>query len=348
MEWYKKTQAEIEDFFLVKSAQGLDEKEALQRLAKFGKNTDPELRDEVAHLLRVTVIRSGQEQQIALQNLVQGDIVFLKKGDRVPADIRLVEVDQLQIDQSFFTNEGLSASKNTLPLLQDADLRKQKCMAFMGSFVTEGRGKGIVVARNEETQLFKHASFFKQRVKRATKKSIKLLNDLGVIVNNTKKASSVFETSIALFEVSLSNEMILELIRHLQMTHKLTTKFILEEKQAKHLSEVLGGKVVILREGISLEDLVGAQFLVADKKQAWLSRVSTLFIERSEIMLLVGDGREVFASHDKHVVSMLFGKQLSDHAICCADLISPKESPLILKSILYNKIKHKALDKIKK
>ena len=42
MEWYKKTQAEIEDFFLVKSAQGLVEKEALQRLAKFGKNTDPE------------------------------------------------------------------------------------------------------------------------------------------------------------------------------------------------------------------------------------------------------------------------------------------------------------------
>ena len=348
MEWYKKSQAETEDFFLVKSARGLDEKEALQRLHKFGKNTDPELRDEVAHLLKVTVFRNGQMQNISVQNLVSGDVVVIEKGNRIPADIRLIEVDKLFIDQSFFTNEGLPAQKNTFTLSQKVEVRKQRCMAFMGSFVIEGSGKGIVVARNGQTELSRDASFFRQRIRRRVKKEITRLNDLKVVVNHPPKVGALVATHAVIFEIALSDEMVLGLIRHLQMTHKIDTKFILEEKQAQHLSEILGGSMAILNDKTTRDDCMDAQFLIAEKNEPWLSRLGILLVEKEKNLLLVGDGREVITSHDKHVVTMVFGTDLSDQVICSADLISPKESPLILKSILYNKIKHKALDKIKK
>jgi len=348
MEWYKKTQAEVEDFFLVKSSQGLDEKEALRRLASLGKNSDPELRPEVVNVLKAEVVRNGEKQKVSVQNLVNGDVVLIEKGNRVPADIRLIEVDKLCIDQSFFTNEGLPAQKNTLPLLQATELRKQRCMAFMGSFVTEGSGRGIVVARNNQTELFRDSSIFRQRIKRSLKKEITHLNDLKVAVNHSAKVGILASIDTVIFEISLSNEMILSLIRHLQMIHKIDTKFILEEKQAQHLSEILGGVVVALNDKTTAEDCQKAQFLVAKNNKPWLARLRIILTEKEKNLLLVGDGRETIFTHDKHVVTMMFGAGLSDQVICDADLISMKESPLILKRILYNKIKHKALDKIKK
>jgi len=348
MEWYRKTQSEVEDFFLVSAVQGLDEKEALLRLSKLGKNSEPELRTEVASLLQITVIRNGQKQKISTQNLVNGDVVVLEKGDRVPADLRLIEVQNLYIDQSFFTNEGLPAQKNTLPLLQATELRKQRCMAFMGSFVTQGYGKGIVVGRNDQTELVRDAAFFKQRVKRSLQKEIKRMHDLRIVVNHPQKVTSLLLSGIVIFEIHTTNESILSLIRHLQMIQGIETKFILPKKQALHLSELLGGEVAELEDHIDFEKCKNAHFFFSDKKEPWLSRLGLLYSDMRKNILLIGDGREVVSSHDQKIVTMLFGMNLSGQAICSADFISPRESPLILKSILYNKIKHKALDKIKK
>lgn len=100
-----------------------------------------------------TVLREGQTLRIPSRDLVPGDIVWIASGDKVPADLRLLEVRNLQIDESALTGEAVPVNKS-LPLLPtDTPLAERTNMAYAGSFVTFGRGKGIVVATANATEV---------------------------------------------------------------------------------------------------------------------------------------------------------------------------------------------------
>ncbi|WP_202318561.1 cation-translocating P-type ATPase [Archaeoglobus neptunius] len=105
-----------------------------------------------------TVLRDGKKMSILAKELVPGDIVLLKSGDKVPADLRLFYAKNLFIDESALTGESIPVEKSTEPI-QKPDLppADQHCMAFSGTFVTQGSGKGIVVATGEQTELGKIA-----------------------------------------------------------------------------------------------------------------------------------------------------------------------------------------------
>ena len=92
-----------------------------------------------------TVIRNGKEAVINSIELVPGDIVKLKPGDKVPADVRLVAVKDLQIDESALTGESVATEKNAKTLQADAILGDQQNMGFATTVVTYGTGEGIVV-----------------------------------------------------------------------------------------------------------------------------------------------------------------------------------------------------------
>ncbi|GAW93944.1 cation-translocating P-type ATPase, partial [Calderihabitans maritimus] len=112
--------------------------EALKRLAA------PEAR----------VIRNGREQRIPAQELVPGDIVLLETGDRVPADVRLLETVRMEIEESTLTGESVPVKKNKEPIPQkELGLADRKNMAFLGTVVTRGRGRGIVVATGMDTEM---------------------------------------------------------------------------------------------------------------------------------------------------------------------------------------------------
>ncbi len=99
-----------------------------------------------------TVIRNGHEQQIEARLLVPGDVVVLEIGDRVPADLRLIEAINLKVDESALTGESVSVHKETTAVAETTTLAGQRCMAWMGTNVTNGRAKGLVVATGMKTE----------------------------------------------------------------------------------------------------------------------------------------------------------------------------------------------------
>jgi P-type Ca2+ transporter type 2C len=100
------------------------------------------------------VLRDGSRVSIPAPQLVPGDIVFLEAGNFVPADIRLVEAVNLKVEEAALTGESLPVQKNAgITLDQNIPLGDRKNTVFMGTLVSYGRGKGVVVSTGMHTQL---------------------------------------------------------------------------------------------------------------------------------------------------------------------------------------------------
>ena len=97
-------------------------------------------------------LREGRLETFLARNLVPGDVVYLNIGDRVPADIRIFDAIDLAIDESSFTGETEPAQKSTAPLLKANGLTTKKNIAFMGTLVRCGNGKGVVVNTGEKSE----------------------------------------------------------------------------------------------------------------------------------------------------------------------------------------------------
>ncbi|TWT84032.1 putative cation-transporting ATPase F [Planctomycetes bacterium CA13] len=100
-----------------------------------------------------TVVRGGQPSQVAAAELVPGDLVLLQSGDRVPADLRLVRVKDLQIDESALTGESVPVEKHTDILAASTVLADRTNMVFSTTLVTYGTAAGLVVATGDRTEI---------------------------------------------------------------------------------------------------------------------------------------------------------------------------------------------------
>lgn len=116
--------------------------EALQKLVK----------------IEASVIRDKKQKVIDSKNLVIGDIVLLESGTKVPADLRLIETQNLSIDESLLTGESIARGKNTEVLNEGIILNNRTNMAYVGSSVMRGRAKGIVVETGSNTEIGKIAT----------------------------------------------------------------------------------------------------------------------------------------------------------------------------------------------
>ncbi len=107
---------------------------------------------------RATVLRGGQRVTIPASRLVPGDIVLLEAGNQVPADLRLMTIAQLRIDESALTGESVAVDKHVRSLSEaGAALGDRLNMAFKGTTAAHGRGTGLVVATGMATELGKVA-----------------------------------------------------------------------------------------------------------------------------------------------------------------------------------------------
>ena len=118
------------------------------------------LRDMVAP--EADVLRNGRMSTIPAADLVPGDVVFLEAGDKVPADCRILEQTSLQIIESSLTGESLPVEKIVFPLPEEEALADRKNMAFMGTIVSQGNCKAIVIATGLCTELGKISGMMKK------------------------------------------------------------------------------------------------------------------------------------------------------------------------------------------
>lgn len=120
------------------------------------------------------VIRDGQEMTIAACELVPGDIVLLGTGDRVPADMRLIEAVNLKTDEAPLTGESTPVEKTVEPVQGEVAVGDRVNMAFMGTVVVYGRGKGVVTATGMATEFGKIAGLLGEVEKERTPLQINL------------------------------------------------------------------------------------------------------------------------------------------------------------------------------
>ena len=108
------------------------------------------------------VMRGGQRLEVPAQSLVTGDLVFLASGDKVPADLRLIDMRNLQVDESVLTGESMPVQKQVAPASADAELGDRHCMAYSGTLVTCGQGAGVVVATGAATEIGRISAMLEQ------------------------------------------------------------------------------------------------------------------------------------------------------------------------------------------
>ncbi|MEZ0328118.1 MAG: cation-transporting P-type ATPase [Dissulfuribacterales bacterium] len=104
-------------------------------------------------IAETTVLRAGKRHRIPVDELVLGDIVLLQSGDKVPADLRLIRVRDLQVNESALTGESVPVSKHVEPVSMDVGIADRTNMAFASSLVTFGQAQGVVVATGDHTEV---------------------------------------------------------------------------------------------------------------------------------------------------------------------------------------------------
>ncbi|MDP2902859.1 MAG: cation-transporting P-type ATPase [Methylovulum sp.] len=111
--------------------------------------------DALSRVLTVTstVLRDGQRRAIPATELTVGDVVLLQSGDKVPADLRLLQSRELQIDESALTGESVPVEKQLATLSEDTVLADRHNMAYSSTLVTYGSGLGIVVEVGDRTEI---------------------------------------------------------------------------------------------------------------------------------------------------------------------------------------------------
>jgi magnesium-transporting ATPase (P-type) len=103
--------------------------------------------------LDATVIRQGKRQSIPAEQIVPGDLVVLRAGDKVPADLRLIETRELRADEAMLTGESIPVDKQIDPLPAETGMADRSCMAFSGTLVATGRGTGVAIATGDRTEI---------------------------------------------------------------------------------------------------------------------------------------------------------------------------------------------------
>ena len=102
---------------------------------------------------RAVALRDGQRREIDAAELVPGDIVLLASGDRVPADLRLIEARNLRVEEAALTGESAAVEKSPGAVAAAAPIGDRACMAYSGTLVVFGQGRGVVVATGDATEI---------------------------------------------------------------------------------------------------------------------------------------------------------------------------------------------------
>lgn len=125
-----------------------------------------------------TVLRGGRRLVVAAEMLVPGDIVLLASGDKVPADLRLLNEKNLRIEEAALTGESTAVEKDVAAVAAHAVLGDRFCMAYSGTLVVYGQGMGVVVATADRTEIGRVSAML-QEVKSLTTPLLRQMETFG-------------------------------------------------------------------------------------------------------------------------------------------------------------------------
>ncbi len=146
---------------------------------------------------RVRVIREGHESEIEAKELVPGDIIRVSQGDRVPADARLIYVNDLMVDEAILTGEALPVIKSTEPTSFYATIGDQKSMIFSGTLVVQGFANAIVCRTGKETEIGRIATLVRDQQQEQTPLQ-KSIMDFSI-----KSSAAVLAFTILIFMIGI-------------------------------------------------------------------------------------------------------------------------------------------------
>ena len=106
-------------------------------------------------VVKATVLRSGAKEGLDARHLVPGDIIYLEPGDKVPADVRVIEAVRLKADESLLTGESVPAEKDPALIDKEVPLGNRRNMLFSSTTISTGHALAVVVATGMETELGK-------------------------------------------------------------------------------------------------------------------------------------------------------------------------------------------------
>jgi len=210
---------------------------------------------------QAVVWRDGHQRNADVTQLVPGDVVALRIGDIVPADIRLLEAEQLECDESVLTGESLPVSKDVAPVAGRADADLSSCV-FMGTIVQQGSGRGVVVGTGASTSFGKIASGLAGRPPETgfqvgLRKFSELLATIALVV-----AILVFVINVVLGR-PLLQALLFSLAIAVGLTPELFPAIVSVSLSAG--SRVLAKRHVLVKRLVVIEDLGNIQLLFTDK-----------------------------------------------------------------------------------
>ena len=135
--------------------------------------------------INAIVYRDGQKKEISVEDLVPGDIVVLRSGDKVPTDGRLIESHDLKINESALTGEWLAANKTTSVLPENTTLADRDNLVYMGTAIEEGHGLAIVTGTGIATEIGRITSLVRETKEAKTPYQVKISKfsrSLGIII----------------------------------------------------------------------------------------------------------------------------------------------------------------------
>jgi len=141
----------------------------------------------LARLVKISarVLRDGNLKEVDSSELVLGDVIFLKSGDKVPADARLFEVQGLKVDEASLTGEWASVHKSLDAVTEDKSLGDRTDMIYMGTTVEDGTASAVVVGTGSGTEIGKIVSVLRETKERKTplqKKMVSISRWIGLLI----------------------------------------------------------------------------------------------------------------------------------------------------------------------
>lgn len=213
---------------------------------------------------RTAVLRNGVEMEIFAEDVVPGDVLLLTAGDRIPGDCSIVESRDLFVNESFLTGESYPVEKATegsaLPV--DTPIHRRSNALFMGSYVTSGRAKAVVVRTGIRTELGKISSLVKsRRIETEFERGVRhfgyFLVEITLILVIANFAINVF------LQRSVLDSFLFSLALAIGLTPQLLPAII--SVNLAHGAKRMASKKVIVKKLDSIENLGSMNILCSDK-----------------------------------------------------------------------------------